>query len=434
MEAMPPKKAAPKNDLPLFNWAVAQDGPTSDSEILSVSEVNLLVKDRIENDDRLGLPITVQAELSNVKIASSGHVYFTLKDDSASMSAIMWSSTRKSLAFALENGLEVLATGNLQVYAANGSVSLICKKVIPAGWGSLQLALEALKQKLAAEGLFDEGRKQLLPPHPNRIGVVTARTGAVIHDMLRVIHRKAPHVSVLLYPVAVQGENAPLQIANAIQELNRPEYELDLLIVGRGGGSFEDLFCFNDERVVRAIADSDLPIITGIGHEPDFSLSDAVADVFASTPTAAAERAVPDAEDLLHSFEQLKGHFAAMLERAVLMTEKRLDEAIEALPTLLNDLLGHLAYQLEKQAHSMDRSMQQQLYQLDSHIKASAASLDALSPLKTLGRGYSISTLASGELLQTIDAQKQHLSKGSLLKTQVTDGMIYSEITHYEQK
>lgn len=409
----------------LSHLSLEEDVSHLDGQIFSVSDLNTLVKDRLENDELLGLPMVVQGELSNVKVASSGHVYFTLKDEKSSISAIMWSSTKKSLSFAMESGLEVLATGQLQVYMQNGSYSLICKKLMPAGWGALQLKLEALKQKLYEEGLFDEGRKQLLPPYPRRIGIITAKTGAVIHDMLRVFRRKYPGVSILLYPVAVQGKDAAPQMLKAIQEFNREDYALDLIVLARGGGSFEDLFCFNDEALVRGVADSDVPIITGIGHEPDFSLCDAAADAFASTPTAAAEKSVPDRDELLGLFEKLKGHLAAMLEKQTLMAEKHLDELIEALPNTLLSTLGEMQHDILMNQTALCHGIEQALQKTTHLIEQAASQLDNLSPLKTLSRGYAI--VSDNETRQAVSSIQQ-LQKNMILRTQLSDGQFTSQI------
>ncbi|MCA9842032.1 MAG: exodeoxyribonuclease VII large subunit [Vampirovibrionales bacterium] len=387
---------------------------------LSVAQVVDRLSRVIEADATLGQPMLVRGELSNVKRSSRGHVYFTLKDDQAALSAVIWSSVAARLPFELADGLDVFATGQLDVYAPNGSISLVCKKLEPVGQGTLQLAFEQIKAKLDAEGLFDDRHKKPLPPFPLRIGLVTSSTGAVVHDMLRVLRAKNPLVSVLLYPVTVQGQGAADSIAQAITELNHPRYGLDLIIAGRGGGSFEDLFCFSEEAVVRAIFNAHLPVITGVGHEPDYSLADAVADYSASTPTAAAEAAVPDLDNLRAWCNEARSQLQTFLQHRMMMAEQRFDLIATGFVDAMTNRLNQMDHRLQLASQQMTTLVVQQLTGLDARLKHQADALDTLSPLKTLARGYAVATTpASGHVLDDAttltpgDTVRVRLAKGA---------------------
>lgn len=394
--------------------------------IFSVGQITQYLQNLIEADSIISDSVVVRGELSNVRQASSGHYYITLKDAEASISLIVWASTAKRLRFAIEDGLDVYATGKIEIYARQGSYSLICKSIEPVGVGGLQLAFEQLKKKLQGEGLFDEKNKKELPEYPERIGLITAQTGAVIHDMLRVIRRKYPLVNILLYPVPVQGDHAPAAITEAIVELNRSEYHLDLLIVARGGGSFEDLFCFSSEDVVRAIFASKLPVITGIGHEPDFSLADAVADASASTPTAAADLAVPDTDELLGVLLHYQSVLIHGIERSVHTAERALDDALATLPQVLEKTVLTAGYQLQQLSQTMESSIHNYYQRSVSRVQELASNLDTLSPLKTLARGYSIAIdKTSGKTIMNInDTQPKQV-----ILLQLLDGQVDAEIT-----
>lgn len=359
----------------------------------TVSEITALVKDAITQHPVLGRSVVVEGELSNVKRSSRGHIYFTLKDASASLSGILWASVANRLTFDLDDGLAVYLTGRLEIYAPSGTYSIVASKLEPVGIGALQLAFQQIKARLEAEGLFMDEFKQDLPEFPQRIGIVTSSTGAVIHDMLRVIRRKNPVVDVLLAPVKVQGEGAAQEIAQAIQELNHPHYGLDALIVARGGGSFEDLFCFSEEPVVRAIFESRVPIVTGIGHEPDFSLADAAADYSASTPTAAADWLIPDIDRLREIHATQATALLQDMAELILQYEQILDHNATRLIETYQNTLETWTSRTEQKRERLLAQFTLYFQQQQQKLSQAAATLDALNPLKTLARGYSVATL-----------------------------------------
>jgi exodeoxyribonuclease VII large subunit len=383
-------------------------------------------------DPILGSVLVVRGELSNVKRSSRGHLYLTLKDANASIAGIIWASVATTLPFDVEEGMAVFVTGTLDVYAPSGTYSLVIKKLEPVGIGSLQLAFQQLKQRLEAEGLFRDDMKKTVPAFPERIGIITSSTGAVIHDMLRVIRRKNHLVNVLLKPTKVQGVGAAIEIATAIREMCRPEYGLDVLIVARGGGSFEDLFCFSEEPVVRAVADAPIPIVTGIGHEPDFSLADAAADYSASTPTAAAEFVVPDlklfGQQLAHAGELL----AESLMKQSVMAERQTETSGKALLDEYSRYIAGLELQLTTRQQALVTSWSHMDERLDSLMGSQATTLDAFSPLKTLQRGYAIVTATpagkrSKKRVKPISSI-QEVVVGTRLKVQVSDGQFACEV------
>lgn len=366
--------------------------PATDRQTYSVAELTRLLQGVFSLHPILGNSLIVEGELSNVKRSSRGHLYFTLKDGEASIGGVLWASVANRLQFEPADGQAVTLTGKLEIYAPSGSYSIVGSRLEPLGIGALQLAFQQIKTRLEAEGLFMDDFKRPLPDFPERIGIITSSTGAVIHDMLRVIRRKNPNLHVLLYPVKVQGDGAAEEIAHAITELGHAAHRLDAIIVARGGGSFEDLFCFSEEVVVRAIFHSQTPIITGIGHEPDFSLADAVADYSASTPTAAADWLTPEIgqlRDVLarHSQSLLQGlaehilYYERMLDdsttRLLERHEHALDQAENKLGQMQEHLVSQMAFSLQSQEQDLSRA---------------AGTLDAFNPLQTLARGFSIAS------------------------------------------
>lgn len=355
-----------------------------------VSELTAYLKRTVKLDPVLGGTLLVQGEISNLKPSSRGHVYFTLRDESASINAVLWASTASKSKFKLEEGMDVIATGDLDFYAPNGSYSLVVKKVDPLGLGALQLAFEQLKATLEAEGLFDASRKKPLPEFPFRIGIVTASTGAVIHDMMRVIRAKNAVVDVVLYPAKVQGDGAAEEIATGIRALEDESLGLDAIIVARGGGSFEDLFCFSEEAVVRAIADCRLPVVTGIGHEPDYGLADAVADYSAATPTMAADTLIPDAFKVQELLEGSQLWLAEQVERQLLMSEETLAKLTERLQDGIQPLLNHAQHTLNMQKTALSHAMTLYLSQSQARVQAMEDELQAYNPLHILKRGFAV--------------------------------------------
>lgn len=390
----------------------------------TVSELTGMVAEALEEHPVLGGSLIVQGELSNVKQSARGHVYFTLKDEGAAINGILWASLANRLTFDLENGLEVYLTGRLEIYRPHGTYSIVGSKIEPVGVGPLQLAFQQIKARLEAEGLFMEEFKKELPEFPQRIGIITSSTGAVIHDMLRVIRRKNPLVDVLLHPVRVQGEGAADEIAAAIRELNHVSYDLDLILLARGGGSFEDLFCFSEEAVVRAVFESDVPIVTGIGHEPDFSLADAAADYSCSTPTAAADHAVPDAQQLveLHA-ERVRELLDGMAEVA-LTAEQTLDMGATRLVELHQAFLENCGQQLiQKQERLLSRfELHDQRWA--QNLAKAVAELDAYNPLVTLKRGYNIATDARGQVVKSAAQVKP----GDALSLRLAEGKVICDV------
>jgi len=426
-----PKKRAPAQAtlLDLLNDTSSSMGITAvenRSDVFTVSEVSRLVQQAFEVDPVLGQKLTVRGELSNVKTSSRGHIYFTLKDEEAALNGVMWGSTAKKLTFTLEDGLDVFVTGKLDTYAPNGSYSIVAQKMEPVGIGALQLAYQQIKEKLAAEGLFDADHKQQLPSFPQRIAIITSPTGAVIHDMLRVLQRKNPMVSILLAPVTVQGEGAADDIAATLRYLNEHQetLNLDLIILARGGGSFEDLFCFSEEAVVWAVFESDIPIITGIGHEPDYALADAAADYSASTPTAAAEAAVPDYEDLLGEGQYRQETLAHEWERFIARHEQTLDRQAERFIAQVTRLLDTEAVVVAQRQERLINNLHQQILFSETQLTHFAAQLEGYSPLKILARGYNIALDTQGNVIHSI----KQVNPGDTLSLRFADGQAHTQV------
>ena len=388
--------------------------------ILSVTRLVALLKDTVEENF---VQVAVEGEVSNLARPSSGHLYFTLKDDNSQVRGVMFRHVGRLLKFALKNGLQVVCRGNVSVYQQRGELQLVVESIEPVGAGSLQLAFEQLKQKLSAEGLFDESRKRDLPPYPQKIGVVTSATGAAIHDVLRVLQRRGSGLQVVLWPVRVQGDEAAAEIAAGIEGLNR-HADVDIIIAGRGGGSLEDLWAFNEEVVARAIANSQRPVISAVGHEVDFTIADFVADLRAATPTAAAEQVTKGRMELESHIDQLKLRLAALVA-------SRLDLLSERVSGLQRRLISperRIAVwrsQWQDLANRLQRSVDYSCERKVSTVASLAARLDLLSPLKTLDRGYSIALRSDGSAILSSQQVRQgeHLqlkfsSGGALVKVE----------------
>jgi len=336
--------------------ALLNFGPTR--KIFSISELSREIKDLLE---RQYSDVWVAGEVSNFRPAASGHLYFTLKDATAQLRAVCFRNQARYLKFKPQDGIAVIARGHLSVYEARGEYQLYVEYLEPAGLGALQLAFEQLKQKLAAEGLFDTARKKPLPVLPRTIGVVTSPTGAVVSDILRVLRRRFRNMSVLLYPVKVQGEGAAEEIVEGLKYFNR-EQNAEVIIVARGGGSLEDLWAFNEEVVARAIAASAIPVISAVGHETDFTIADFVADLRAPTPSAAAELVVHRKQDFIAELENRARHMAQMIrlqlsEARQRLTELRMHHAFQAVATRI----AERAQQVDDGIASLDRSMRSRL-------------------------------------------------------------------------
>lgn len=360
-----------------------------DEMVFTVSQLNNRVKALLEADPFLER-IAVRGELSNYKIYPSGHHYFTLKDAEASLRCVMFKSAAGKLRFRPESGMMVTVSGRVSVYPRDGAYQLYAASMMPEGAGDLQLAFEQLKAKLAAEGLFDPAHKKPLPAMPRRVAVITSGAGAAVHDIIRVMGRRWPMAKILLLPVRVQGAEAPPEIVGALRYANRFKVA-DLIIAGRGGGSLEDLWAFNDERVARAIFESEIPVISAVGHEPDVTISDYVADRRAATPSNAAELAVPDQMELREALQSLDIRQGQALRRKLDLLSRRLTE-LAGRPALTDPevYLGNKRMALDRGRERLLAAQERQLSEKRKKQAALAAALDALSPLKVLGRGYSI--------------------------------------------
>ncbi|MBQ9915345.1 MAG: exodeoxyribonuclease VII large subunit [Clostridia bacterium] len=390
-----------------------------EQEILtvSVSQVNHYIHRVIEHNGYLK-DICIKGEISNFKHHPSGHIYLTLKDDSSTLRAVMFRSAANSLRFLPEDGMKVSARGRISVYEPGGTYQLYIESMEPDGEGALYAAYEKLKKKLEEEGLFEPGTKKPIPRYPSAVCVITASSGAAIRDILNVLGRRYPQAVVHVLPVFVQGEGSAQQIADAI-ELANEKHLGDVIITGRGGGSIEDLWAFNEEIVARAIFASEVPVISAVGHETDFTIADFVADLRAPTPSAAAELAVPSAVELT---QFLHGQSAKLLSeiRYLLQSRQRnLDilrkhSAFSGLPNSINEKRVTVDY-LEKSA---SQAMSTCLERLSARLVASIGKLDALSPLSALSRGYSYAALSDGKSISSVG----QLSPGTAFSLRVKDG------------
>lgn len=395
---------------------------------LTVSELNETVSSLLEADLRLR-DLCVLGELSNYKIYPSGHHYFTLKDQESSLRCVMFRGSASRLRFQPENGMRVFAYGSLRVYSRDGIYQLYCSGIVPDGVGDLQLAFEQLKQRLYAEGLFDETHKKPLPMFPERIAIVTSSAGAAVHDMIRILRQRWPMTKLLVLPVRVQGSEAPAEIASAIRYANRHRIA-DLIITGRGGGSLEDLWAFNDERVARAIYASEIPVISAVGHEPDVTISDFVADCRASTPSNAAEFAVPDQREIE---EQLSG-IAVRMSQAVSRDLQRRRQHLDSLSNrgVLRDASSFVDLRrmdLDRVTEKLASAGQKLIYERRRDLVQKAAALDAMSPLKVLSRGYVAADNGHGGPIHSVS----QLSEGDYVTMRFSDGSAACRVEQLEE-
>ena len=388
-------------------------------QIYQVSEINQLIKNIFDNIPLLG-NLCIRGEISNYKLYPSGHHYFTLKDAEGSIKCVMFRGQASRLRFRPENGMKILATGRITVFPRDGAYQLYCDAMTPDGIGDLHVAFEQLKEKLWNEGLFDETHKKPLPEYPSTIAVITSGSGAAVHDMIRILRRRYPIAKVKVLPVRVQGAEAPPEIVAAMRYANRYKVA-DLIIVGRGGGSIEDLWAFNDERVARAIYESEIPIISAVGHEPDVTIADFVADVRAATPSHAAEIAVPDCNELMQHLQEKKMQMLRAQNSRLQLLRRRLDALAQK--RVMTDpgafiqdkqmLLGHLQKDLYHAASERLRAPGNRLASL-------AAALDAMSPLKVLGRGFSLVENSTGEIVRSC----ADVAVGEKVTVRLSDGQL----------
>ena len=386
--------------------------------VFTVSALNERIKGLLESDPILNR-VSVKGELSNYKVYPSGHHYFTLKDENSSLKCVMFRSSAEKLRFRPESGMSVTVTGRIGVYPRDGAYQLYASSIMPEGTGDLQVAFEQLLRKLDAEGLFDPAHKKPLPAFPRRVAVITSDAGAAVHDIIRVLGRRWPLAKILILPVRVQGVEAPPEIVGALRYANRYQVA-DVIITGRGGGSIEDLWAFNDERVARAIYESEIPVISAVGHEPDVTIADYVADRRAATPSNAAEIAGPDGEDVKGWIAQT-GIRLGQAMGGKLQTLRRRTEELAARPALTDPevYLGAKRMALDYARGNLANAGEKLTGEKRRAYVALAAKLDALSPLKVLGRGYAIAekdgaAIRSADAVSVGDSINVKLSGGSL--------------------
>ena len=394
------------------------------SQPISVAQLNRYVSALLERDEKLN-PVLVKGEISGFKAYASGHYYFNLKDDEATVNCVMFKGQAVKLRFRPTDGLKVIVTAKASIYDRDGRFQLYVSEMTADGLGDLYLAFEQMKKRLSDEGLFDPGRKKKIPMLPRAIGVVTSPSGAVIRDIIQVLSRRFPNFRLRLIPVQVQGEGAASSIAAAIRRFNQLA-NVDVLIVGRGGGSLEDLWAFNEEVVARAVADSVIPVISAVGHETDFTICDFVADLRAPTPSAAAELAVPVRKEQ---------------ELLLLQMENRLSRSLAGLLDRQKQRLGHLAenkvfrqpfgfldqrrMDCDRAAQNLRQAMQRQIVQSERHFSILAGKLDALSPLKVMARGYGVVTSpVSGRFLLS----SALVNPGDPVDVWLSDGVLNCEV------
>ena len=390
--------------------------------IFSVTQITKTLSRIIEQQPLLQ-NVWVKGQVSNLSRPASGHIYFTLKDENSNIRSVAFRSSASRLQFVPRDGDEVLVQGRINIYAASSEYQIIVNTVEPLGIGALQRAFEELKQKLSDEGLFDEHHKKPLPMFPKKIGVITSETGAAIQDIQQQLQKRYPLAELLLYPTLVQGEYAAAQIAHAIRAMNsRPD--IDVLIIGRGGGSLEDLWAFNEEIVARAMFDSKIPVVSAVGHETDFTISDMVADHRSPTPSAAVEHVVPDKLELLAQLNGVKSRLNELIMRHLTNHNVEIDALESSLsPTKRKDTIYQLSQSIDGLEEAYQKAISDRLNVENNRLQSLAARLNGLSPLATLERGYSIIRNVTGDVVtssQQVNVGEQFdvkLSQGELVCT-----------------
>ena len=396
--------------------------------VLSIGQLNEYIRGRMDADPLLN-QVAVRGEISNYKMYPSGHHYFTLKDETSALKCVMFKGNAMRLRFRPENGMKVIAMGKVSVFPRDGAYQLYCTAMAMDGVGDLYAAFEQLKRKLEAQGLFDTAHKKPLPQYPGTIGIVTSSAGAAVHDMLRILRKRYPLSKVRLLPVRVQGAEAPGEIAAAIRYANYWKLA-DLLIVGRGGGSIEDLWAFNDERVAYAIYESQIPVISAVGHEPDVTISDFVADLRAATPSNAAELAVPDQDTLRQNLDAMTSVMASALTRQIRSAQKHLD--VLSGSSALKSPDGYLQQRekgLELLKNRLVAAQNQNITRKNQQYIAAVSKLDAMSPLKVLSRGYAMAQNQNGEVLRSV----KQVELGERISISMSDGRISATVMNKEE-
>jgi len=391
--------------------------------VLSVSQINFYIKSIIENDGSLQF-VLVTGEISNLTVHQrSGHIYLSLKDSNSVISAVMFAGNARRLKFRLENGMKVICRGRISVYEPSGRYQLYIEDMQPDGVGALTLAFEQLKKSLAQKGLFDNAHKKPLPKFPKTIGVITSPTGAAVQDITNIIRRRFPSADIVLAPVLVQGESAPEQLVRAVNKFSASKIA-DVVIIGRGGGSAEDLWAFNDEQLAYAVYNCETPIISGVGHETDFTICDFVADVRASTPSAAAELAVPDRQELMSYYFKQKQYISAMLDRKIKTAQLRLENQQRRMSASSPKLKAEqLEKQLSAKSEKLTRFMNVYISDKENKLIAAKGKLDGLNPLNVLNRGYAIA-----EKDEKIITSSKQLKNGDDFTVILSDGKINAKV------
>ena len=397
-------------------------------QVLSITQLNEYIRGKLDTDSLLN-GVAVRGEISNYKVYPSGHHYFTLKDENSQLKCVMFKGSAIRLRFRPDNGVKVIAMGKISVYPRDGVYQLYCTSMAMDGIGDLYAAFEQLKAKLAAQGLFDQAHKKPIPKYPGTIGIITSSAGAAIHDMLRILRKRYPLTQVRLLPVRVQGVEAPDEIAAAIRYANY-HHLADLLIVGRGGGSIEDLWAFNDERVAYAIYESRIPIISAVGHEPDITISDFVADLRAATPSNAAELAVLDRQALEQSLDSMNAAMATSLTRQLKSARQHLDVLSQS--AALQSPMGYLQQRqksLELLHNRLLAAQNQCISRNNQRYVALTAKLDAMSPLKVLTRGYAMAQTPDGKVVRSVS----QVSCGDRIRISFSDGKLTATVTDVKE-
>ncbi len=397
-------------------------------QILSITQINEYIQGRMNEDPMLS-QVAVRGEISNYKLYPSGHHYFTLKDEQSALKCVMFKGNAMSLRFRPASGMKVIALGRISVYPRDGQYQLYCSSMAMDGIGDLYAAFEALKKKLSQQGLFDPAKKKPIPKYPATIGIVTSSAGAAVHDILRILRARYPLCKVLLLPVRVQGAEAPEEIASAIGYANAHKMA-DLLIVGRGGGSIEDLWAFNDERVAWAIYNSQIPIISAVGHEPDVTIADYVADLRAATPSNGAELAVPDRDALTQNLDAMSSAMANALNRQLKLAGQRLD-ALAASQSLRSPL-GYLERKdqdLLLLRNRLSAAQDRLLSRTQQRFVGNVAKLDAMSPLKVLSRGYAMAQTEEGTLVRSV----KQTAPGEKIVVSLGDGKLNTTVVSIKE-
>jgi len=391
--------------------------------VLSVSQINFYIKSIIENDGSLQF-VLVTGEISNLTVHQrSGHIYLSLKDSNSVISAVMFAGNARRLKFRIENGMKVICRGRISVYEPSGRYQLYIEDMQPDGVGALTLAFEQLKKSLAQKGLFDNAHKKPLPKFPKTIGVITSPTGAAVQDITNIIRRRFPSADIVLAPVLVQGESAPEQLVRAVNKFSASKIA-DVVIIGRGGGSAEDLWAFNDEQLAYAVYNCETPIISGVGHETDFTVCDFVADVRASTPSAAAELAVPDRQELMSYYFKQKQYISAMLDRKIKTAQLRLENQQRRMSASSPKLKAEqLEKQLSAKSEKLIRFMNIYISDKENKLIAAKGKLDGLNPLNVLNRGYAIA-----EKDEKIITSSKQLKDGDDFTVILSDGKINAKV------